>query len=206
MKSYKSAEEMTRNVLAARDAYLQKKQQRLTVFKRMIPVMSGCCMIALLVLGIRKYQNTVPEIANPPTVTQNQHTTAFTETNKSGAMTSTITEAPTERPSDAQPDTHVYLHWDEMTVNQQYFMAEFGDPLQFYDTAEKEVSADKIGDYICQAYMSGCDWYSLTYYHCEAKAYKVKDDAASIAIRFPDDEKYYLYTHVTPENGEMTDG
>ena len=206
MKSYKSAEEMTKCVLAARDAYLKKEQQRQAVFRHWVPVMSSFCMIALLVLGIWKYQNTVPEIANPPTVTQNQHTTAFTETNKSGAMTSTITEAPTERPSDAQPDTHVYLHWDEMTINQQYFMAEFGDPLQFYDTAEKEVSADKIGDYICKAYMSGCDWYSLTNYHCEAKAYKIRDDAASIAIQFPDDEKYYLYTLTVPDGNEISGG
>ena len=93
-------------------------------------------------------------------------------------------------------DDHVYLHWDEMTIDQQYFMAESGDPVMTYSAAEKEVPADDVGDYIGKFYMSGYDWYEAIYYHCETDAYKIKgnDNADKIAVRFDGDEKYYLYT------------
>ena len=93
-------------------------------------------------------------------------------------------------------DNHKYLHWEEMTVDQQYFMAEIGEPPVSYHTAERKVSADEVGAYIGQAYMSGYDWYEMIYYHCETKAYQIKGDDAgrTIAIQFPDDETYYLYS------------
>ena len=84
-------------------------------------------------------------------------------------------------------------------------MAEFGDPLQFYHTAEKEVSADLIGDFICMAYMSGYDFYSDTYYHCETKAYKVLGEAELevIAIQFEEDDRYYLYDLVKKSDTDI---
>lgn len=125
---------------------------------------------------------TEPEITDPPTES-NTDAPATTETPS--------TDVPDEEPN-KNPNP---LHWDEMTINQQYNMAEFGDPLQFYHTAEKEVSADLIGDFICMAYMSGYDFYSDTYYHCETKAYKVLGEAELevIAIQFEEDDRYYLY-------------
>ena len=101
-------------------------------------------------------------------------------------------------------DDHVYLHWDEMTIDQQYFMAELGDPVMTYSTAEQEVPASDIGEYIGKAYMNGYDWYEFIYYHCETDAYKIKGDAegTTIAIRFSDSEKYYLYTLQTNNNEE----
>lgn len=123
-----------------------------------------------------------PEITDPPTES-NTDAPAITETPS--------TDVPDEEPN-KNPNP---LHWDEMTINQQYNMAEFGDPLQFYHTAEKEVSADLIGDFICMAYMSGYDFYSDTYYHCETRAYKVLGEAELevIAIQFEEDDRYYLY-------------
>ena len=93
-------------------------------------------------------------------------------------------------------DHHVYLHWDEMTADQQYFMAEIGEPPVSYHTAETIVSADEVGACIGQAYMSGCDWYEMICYHCETTAYQIKGDDAgkTIAIQFPDDAVYYLYS------------
>ncbi|MBR5684093.1 MAG: hypothetical protein IKW96_12610 [Ruminococcus sp.] len=114
----------------------------------------------------------------------------------------TVSIPPTEQPTTLDgdqsgcTDNHIYLHWDEMTINQQYFYAEFGEPTLSYSTAEKEVSANEVGEYISQAYMSGYDWYELIYYHCETEAYRIKgdDEAKTIAIKFEDDENYYLYT------------
>ena len=126
----------------------------------------------------------------------------------------TVSIPPTEQPTipdeglSETPDNHVYLHWDEMTINQQYFMAEFGEPTLYYSTAEKEVPASDVGEYIGEAYMSGYDWYELIYYHCETEAYQIKgdDDGITIAIKFSDDEKYYLYTLEVNNNEEQLTG
>lgn len=122
----------------------------------------------------------------------------------------TPTEQPTILDGDQSgcPDNHVYLHWNEMTINQQYFMAEFGVPTLSYSTAEKEVPANEVGEYISKAYMSGYDWYELIYYHCETEAYKIKgdDEIKSIAIKFANDEKYYLYTLNEPNNADQLSG
>lgn len=88
------------------------------------------------------------------------------------------------------------VHWEEMTVSQQYFMAEFGEPVIFYHTKDKTVSADEIGEFISSAYMSGYDFYTETNYHCYAYAYKINgySEEEVIAVKFEDDESYYLYT------------
>lgn len=116
-----------------------------------------------------------------------------------------VTDPVTDTPSEQSPsenkqehvtDNHIYLHWNDMTINQQYFMAEFGEPLTFYSTLEKEISAGEVGEYICKAYMSGYDWYELIYYHCEAEAYRIKGDneGKTIAVKFSGDDKYYIYS------------
>lgn len=106
------------------------------------------------------------------------------------------------------PDVPVYLHWDEMTIDQQYFMADFREAQLSYSAAEKEVPESEVGEYIGKAYMSGYDWYEFIYYHCETDAYKIKgdDEAKTIAIKFTDDEKYYLYTMNGPDNEDQPSG
>ena len=101
-----------------------------------------------------------------------------------------------------------YLHWDEMTINQQYFMAEFRDTMISYSTSEKEVSDGDVGEFIGEAYMSGYDWYDQIYYHCDAKAYKIKgdDNGETIAVKFTEDEKYYLYTLNPVNNKDQLSG
>lgn len=110
---------------------------------------------------------------------------------------------------DGCSDNHVYLHWNDMTVNQQYFLAEFGEPLLSYNTAEKEVSVSDIGEYICKVHMTGYDWYELNYHYCEAEAYRIKgdDEGLYIAIKFSNNEKFYQYTLQVPNNDDnMPDG
>lgn len=116
----------------------------------------------------------------------------------------TTTEIPSTSVPDEDPNTNLNpLHWNEMTINQQYNMAEFGEPLAFYHTAEKEVSADQIGDFICLAYMSGYDFYSDTYYHCDSEAYKIKNDESTmIAVKFDNDDKFYLYKLTVPNQNQ----
>ena len=117
----------------------------------------------------------------------------------------------TETTSIPDADTNTDIpnrHWNEMPINQQFFMAELGDPIMTYSTSEKEVSANEVSEYICKAYMSGYDWYELIYYHCEAEAYKIKgdDEFTTIAIKFADDDKFYLYTLNQPNYDDQLSG
>ena len=155
----------------------------------------------------------------PQTVTASISTTAnATTVTEKPSVPSPVTESTSDTPSEQPttldgdqsgcPDNHVYLHWDEMTINQQYFFAELGKPTLSYSTAEKEVPANEVGEYISKAYMSGYDWYEQIYYHCEANAYKLKgdDEAKIIAIKFEDDENYYLYTLNEPNYDDEPSG
>ena len=263
MKRYKGYQEMTRCVLAARDAHLEKKRRQQRIILRCVPVMSCLCIAMRLGFGFWTHLRNIPAIGSVPPIAEvttvpeqtaihiAEKTTARRETGKSSATTPTTAETMPDNPqkqisasgmteaayseptaeqtditsepgktaetepvtgqtSDAPSgqtagttddrsscaDNHTYLHWDEMTVDQQYFMAEIGEPPLSYHTAERKISADEIGAYIGQAYMSGYDWYEMIYYHCEAKAYRIKGDDAgrTIVIQFPDDETYYLYS------------
>ena len=146
----------------------------------------------------------------PPTATPTETNIEPTNPTETEPASETVSDTPTEQPTTLDgdqsgcTDNHIYLHWDEMTINQQYFFAEFGEPTLSYSTAEKEVSANEVGEYISQAYMSGYDWYELIYYHCETEAYRIKgdDEAKTIAIKFEDDENYYLYTLNEPNNDD----
>ncbi len=120
-------------------------------------------------------------------------------------------EPPTE--AEGCPDTHEYRPWEDLAVNQQYFGADIGRiPAEngadtvFYQTAEQEVPAADIGEYLCEAFMSGYDFYDAAadkYHHCYAKAYRIigreQDDA--VAIQFDDGGAYYLYEHTQAADG-----
>lgn len=143
-----------------------------------------------------------PNTAEPITATPSVTSVAPTTELPAESPAESITESPaatdnrTEEPVDEAPSINrPPLHWEEMAVNQQYNMAEFGSPLSFYNTAEKEVSADKIGDYINMAYMSGYDYYTDTYYHCYADAYLINGytDKELIAIKFEESNEYFVY-------------
>lgn len=106
-----------------------------------------------------------------------------------------ITE-PTKSGLDEDPNIFEAKPWDDMTINEQYFMAEFGEPLRFYQTAKETADAGEVGDYLCEAYMSGYDWFGDVYYHCTARAYALRGhpEQEVIAVQFDGDAAYYLYT------------
>ena len=150
----------------------------------------------------------------PPTATPTETNIEPTTPTETEPASETVSIPPTEQPTipdegfSGTPDNHVYLHWNEMTINQQYFMAELEETTLSYSTAEKEVTASNVGEYIGKAYMSGYDWYESIYYHCETEAYKIidEDDMHYIAIKFINDEKYYLYTLNVPKAEDQPSG
>ncbi|MBR3446651.1 MAG: hypothetical protein IKH27_02445 [Oscillospiraceae bacterium] len=115
--------------------------------------------------------------------------------------------------ADGCPDTHAYRPWDDLAVNQQYFGADIGQiPAEngadtvYYQTAEQAVPAAEVGEYLCEAFMSGYDFYDADadrYYHCYAKAYRITghEPGDAVAIRFAEDGAYYLYEHTQPADG-----
>lgn len=155
------------------------------------------------------------EMASPTTNSEiiEAPTESYIEPTETATVSQSGSDTPTEPTTTDDDrsgcaDNHIYLHWDEMTINQQYFMAEFGEPTLSYSTAEKEVSFNDVGEYTAKAYMSGYDWYESIYYHCEAEAYKIKDedDMHYIAIKFVNDDKYYLYTLNVPKAEDQPSG
>lgn len=143
--------------------------------------------------------------AEPP------HDVPQTEPPQTSLQTELLTEA------DNCPDTHEYRPWDELAVNQQYFGADIGKiPAEngadtvYYQTAEQEVPAAEVGAYLCEAFMSGYDFYDAAadrYYHCYAKAYRItgREPGEAVAIQFAEDGAYYLYKH-DPVSDSETDG
>ncbi|MDE6833230.1 MAG: hypothetical protein K2J39_03135 [Ruminococcus sp.] len=125
------------------------------------------------------------EIVTEPVITE----TVVTEPETTD-MTQTLIPDEVSEVTTTASDTTV---WEELPINQQYNMAEFGTPLDFYMTVGQEVSADKTGDFICKAYMSGYDYSTDTYYHCYTDAFHITD-SDDIAIKFGNDDRYYLYT------------
>ncbi len=202
MKNY---EEMAKCVLEARDGHIRKKKLRRDKIKKYAPVVSALCLAALLGLGVLHYISGLPHIPYQTNIAEKTEPTA--EAIHSGVIkpqtlspieswgNQPISEIPSSSVSDEDPyNGSEPLHWNEMTINQQFNMAEFGQPPAFYQTAEKEVAADQIGDFICMAYMSGYDFYSDTYYHCDAEAYEVKnDESIMIAIKFSSYDQFYQY-------------
>lgn len=223
MKNY---EEMAKCVLDARDEHISKKKTQRAKIKKFAPAAFGLCFALLLGLGVLRHVSDFPLIpyqpdsGGEPAPTRETETTgliaASPVTNQPEILFPTeawgkppvIAEIPSSFVSDEEPyNGSKPLHWNEMTINQQYNMAEFGKPLTYYHTADKEVAADKVGDFICIAYMSGYDFYSDTYYHCDAEAYEVKnDESVMIAIKFGGYGSFYQYNLTVLNQDQETDG
>ena len=152
---------------------------------------------------VHDIQVTENGITEPVTSKQTEVTTEQTEI----TADTTTTTAPDKDGKSEQPKNHEQLRWDEMAINQQYFMADFRESQMSFSTAEKEVPADEVGDYICNAFMSGYDSYTDTYYHCEAEAFLIKGHPVDemIAIQFEGSDCCYVYVNnANEENENMT--
>ena len=101
---------------------------------------------------------------------------------------------------------------------QQYFGADIGtvpavqpSDTIYYQSAGQELPADAVGAYIGEAFMSGYDFYdpdANRYYHCYAKAYRIKGRAQgdAVAVQFTDGGAYYLYEHEESSDEPELDG
>lgn len=150
---------------------------------------------------------------DPERSTEMQVTAAQPEPDTHPAETQPIT---TEQPSGVVPiaetsvpdgDTQATgtnpapLLWDDMTICQQFNMAELGTPPVCYLNTDREVPADAVGARIESVYMSGYDFASDTYYHCQADAYRLREisEKEMIAVQFEEDDRFYLYAVATAE-------
>ena len=144
-----------------------------------------------------------PESGDTPAEESTGNTGSFGSEPCTEQVTDTVAEQTSAADGELSggDDDNNYLHWEEMTADQQYNMAVFGDPLSFYMTAEREVPAGETDGFICTAYMSGYDIYNDKYYHCTADVYRIKDHPVQemVAIRFEGSDIYYLYVNAANE-------
>lgn len=165
MKDYK---EMTRCIIEARDAYLEKKRKQKVFIKRCIIVGSICCLC--IFGGIKLFAHNNNNITDREVIT----TKTFPQ---NGGVTSQKTRK----------------HWDEMTVNQQYNLAILQSIDSVYQSEEQEISSDCIVEFICKTRMMGWNVDTNETIYCEAKAYSIREDENRIAIQFLGDDHFYLY-------------
>ena len=145
------------------------------------------------VIVTEKQKQTEIEVTTVQTSVQ-QETKSITTEEPVGTPLVTTSDTPSDA---SQNNNKKPLPWDERNLGQKYFFAEFGSVTESYSTANKTVSDADIGDYIADAYMSGYDDETQTYYHCYAKAYLIKDktEKEMIAIQFEESNEYYVYSY-----------
>lgn len=119
---------------------------------------------------------------------------------------SETTENPSDEPETTEiPDEEIptnsetSLSWEDMTINQQYHMAEFGEPVQWYVNVDQTISAEKTGELLGSAYMDGYDSSSDTYYHCNTAVYTVQGYSKweVIAVRFEEYPDFFIYLGIS---------
>ena len=154
-----------------------------------------------------------PEISTETAVTAGQ---PVTEPNPTETQAEAAQPVTTEQPSGVIPiaetsvpdgDTQATgtnpapLLWDDMTICQQFNMAELGTPPVCYMSIDREAPADAVGARIETVYMSGYDFASDTYHHCKAGAYRLREisETEMIAVQFENDTRFYLYAIATAE-------
>ena len=127
----------------------------------------------------------------------------MTETTSSQKTdTPETTEIPDEETS-TNPETS--LSWEEMTINQQYNMAEFSEPVRWYMNTNRTISAEQTGEWLGSAYMDGYDSNSDTYYHCNTAVYAVQgfSEWEVIAVRFEECPDFFIYLDISLDKNKQ---
>lgn len=126
----------------------------------------------------------------------------ISETTENPSDEPETTEIPDEEPP-TNPETS--LSWDEMTINQQYNMAEFGEPVRWYMNANRTISATQTGEWLGSAYMDGYDSSNDTYYHCNTAVYTVQgySELEVIAVRFEEYPNFFIYLDISLDESKQ---
>lgn len=145
-----------------------------------------------------------------PIPTESEPITELIQATTQPLITEPTIPETTENPSDEPETTKIpdeetstnpetSLSWEEMTINQQYHMAEFGSPVRWYVTADQTIPAEKTGELLGSAYMDGYDSDSDTYYHCNTTVYAVQEfsEWEVIAVRFEKYPDFFIYLDIS---------
>lgn len=145
-----------------------------------------------------------------PIPTESEPITELIQATTQPLITEPTIPETTENPSDEPETTEIpdeetptnpetSLSWEEMTINQQYNMAEFGEPVQWYVNADQTIPAEKTGELLGFAYMDGYDSDSDTYYHCNTTVYAVQgfSEWEVIAVRFEEYPDFFIYLDIS---------
>ena len=104
--------EMYQSLLSRYDAYQEKKQRRIRIVRRTVPVAACFCFTVVLGLGVWHHNATLPNVPVKPevvaeTTTECSETTAATEKEMPTTTTTTKTKTATAKTTETQPVTTV---------------------------------------------------------------------------------------------------
>ena len=104
--------EMYQSLLSRYDAYQEKKQRRMRIVRRTVPVAACFCFTIVLGLGVWHHNATLPDVPVKPevvaeTTTECSETAAATETEM--PTTTTKTKTTTAKTTETQPVTTVSI-------------------------------------------------------------------------------------------------
>ena len=104
--------EMYQSLLSRYDAYQEKKQRRMRIVRRTVPVAACFCFTVVLGLGVWHHNATLPNVPVKPevvaeTTTECSETTAATEKEMPTTTTTTKTKTTTAKTTETQPVTTV---------------------------------------------------------------------------------------------------
>ena len=104
--------EMYQSLLSRYDAYQEKKQRRMRIVRRTVPVAACFCFTVVLGLGVWHHNATLPNVPVKPevvaeTTTECSETTAATEKEMPTTTTTTKTKTTTAKITETQPVTTV---------------------------------------------------------------------------------------------------
>ena len=92
-------------------------------------------------------------------------------------------------------DTATVPHWEEMTINQQYYLANYNE--KSYDSKNAKISEDNIDQKIGTVILTGKDTYTEETHTINADVYDIKNISSecAIALQFENTLEYYVYTN-----------
>ena len=90
-------------------------------------------------------------------------------------------------------DTAIVPHWEEMPINQQYYLANYNE--KSYDSKNAKIPEDNIDQKIGTVILTGKDTYTEETHTINADVYSIKNISSEcvIAIRFENTLEYYVY-------------
>ncbi len=98
--------------------------------------------------------------------------------------------------NDVEGQSDVVLHWDEKTITQQFYFAEYDG--KKYDSQHTKILSENVGKKLGTVVLTGEDAYTNIVYTKNADVYEIKTISSEwvIALQFEGTSEYYVYVNI----------